>query len=114
MKDKETKGKVVSAWVNSKDQINLIKRFGMLPDSKMTLAHLLNEPIKIVEIDKNTDDIIYELKKIGNNLNQIALKLNQNSSKNASFDKIEESLRILKTLITDIQQKTYTNIKEIR
>lgn len=103
---RNNKGKTIGTWVNQNDQIKLIERFGELPDSKFILSHLLNEPVMIQEIDKNTDEILFQLKKIGNNLNQIVLKINQNVVKYSpiyeeSIFKCMEEIKITMNKIVD-------------
>lgn len=114
MKEKN-KGKTIGAWVNLEDQKSLIRRFGEVPDSKTILAHLLNEPIKVLEIDKNTDDILYQLKAIGNNLNQIALKINQNPDKYAPIyqEQIFNIIDDIRKTISNISHNESNNIVKL-
>ena len=95
------KRKVLSCWINDKNRGKLVEKFGKLPDSKTVLSILLNEPIVTKNIDQSKREFLFQLKQIGNNLNQISRSLNQNNNQN--FDKeIEFLLQEIKQKIKEI------------
>lgn len=103
-KKKIKKGKMIGTWMNPQDERCYIKKFGKVPDSEMIKKHLKNEPIKVIEINPNDRKILYELGKIGTNINQITLKINQNPFKyyaqeveklDGYFNEIREIMKLL-------------------
>jgi len=73
---KKKNGKTIGCWINSEQQKLLVEKYGKVPDSKIILHVLLEQELKIItpEINKlqiKQEDYIYELKRIGRNLNQL-------------------------------------------
>lgn len=76
----DKKRQIIKASLNENEQAQMITKYGVVLSSKMLKEIIFNESITVhtVIVDKTKEEHIFQLKKIGNNLNQIAWKLNAN------------------------------------
>lgn len=74
---------------------------------------LLNPNISFVTIDTNSyDELVFELKRIGNNINQIARAVNQ--SHLISQEQLKELSKGIGELITEVEKEFQVNVKKIK
>lgn len=91
--------------LNKKEQELMIKKYGVIPNSTQIKDVLFDEKVFIRQFirDETKEELIFQLKKIGNNLNQLAWKAN--SGYQVKQDLVDSILSELEQLIN----KDYEN-----
>lgn len=78
--DKETPGKKFSIRIKNKERVYLTNTFNSSTEKTLgsfVIKCVMNAPIKVENVIRMGESVSQELRHIGNNLNQIALKANQ-------------------------------------
>lgn len=112
MKKKETdkkhdlKRKRINISIYEKDEIQMKKKYGKLLSSTEIKNIVLEGEIVFKEKKDNTSInlLIVELKRIGNNINQLAHRANE-SNRNILEIELKYQLNVLKNVVSDIKNK---------
>lgn len=108
---KEKKEYRINLYFNNKEQDKLILKFGGFPTGNIIKRLIFNQKITVRYYDENTQVLVSEINKIGNNLNQITRLFNQNKNKinKENIQLIEENIHELKQILIVLRKEK--NIK---
>lgn len=93
---------IIRVSLNQEEKDKVEKKYGKLPSSGEIKDIILHETVKVFSIirDESKHETIFQLQKIGNNLNQIAWKSNSNNI--VDPEEVKKLLLKIDELITKI------------
>lgn len=99
--------KTITVTLTEKDQKYFMDKLGKLPNAPELKKIAMNNPITIIQKKEHKElkEILFQLKKIGNNINQIAYNRNTNFEINEAY---------LRKKVAEINELTLLISKNIR
>ena len=72
--------RIIKASLNEEEQQRMIRKYGVVLSSSMLKDIIFSNNVIVRSVirDETKEELVFQLKKMGNNLNQIAWKINSN------------------------------------